>query len=101
GDYYLVVSAFAPYKKVEHAIQACRKLERRLLIVGSGQDEEKLKGLAGPKTEFLGSLPDSALPDLYAGARALLFPGTEDFGITPLEAMACGTPVIAFGAGGA
>ncbi len=101
GDYYLLVSAFAPYKRVELAIEACQRLDRRLLIVGDGQDAKKLRGLAGKRTEFLGSLPDTDLPDLYAGARALLFPGTEDFGITPLEAMACGTPVIAYGKGGA
>jgi glycosyltransferase involved in cell wall biosynthesis len=100
GAYYLVVSAFAPYKKVELAITACESLGRKLLIVGSGQEEKKLRALAGKHTQFLGNLPDSELPDLYAGAQAFLFPGLEDFGITPLEAMACGTPVIAYGAGG-
>ncbi len=101
GDYYLVVSAFAPYKKVELAIQACEQLNRKLYIVGGGQDAKKLKLHAGGNTTFLGNLPDEELPDLYAGARAFLFPGMEDFGITPLEAMASGTPVIAYGAGGA
>lgn len=101
GDYYLVVSAFAPYKKVELAIEACERLNRKLIIVGGGQDIKKLKALAGKNTHFMGNLPDGQLPELYAGARAFLFPGLEDFGITPLEAMACGTPVIAYGAGGA
>ncbi len=101
GDYYLLVSAFAPYKRLDLAIEACEKMGRRLIIVGNGQESKALKRLAGKWTEFLGNLPDTSLPDLFAGAKALLFPGIEDFGITPLEAMACGTPVIAFGAGGA
>lgn len=100
GDYYLIVSAFAPYKRVDLAIRACQKLGRRLVIIGGGQDEKKLKILAGPTTEFLGRAPLSVLSETYAGARALLFPGQEDFGITPLEAMASGTPVIAFNQGG-
>ncbi len=100
GDYYLLVSAFAPYKRVELAIEACQRLDRRLLIVGDGQDAKRLRKLAGRRTQFLGGLTDAELPDLYAGAKALLFPGIEDFGITPLEAMACGTPVIAYGKGG-
>jgi glycosyltransferase involved in cell wall biosynthesis len=100
GDYYLIVSAFAPYKRVDLAIQACQKLERRLVIIGAGQDESKLKSLAGPTTEFLGRAPLAVLSEMYAGAKALLFPGQEDFGITPLEAMASGTPVIAFKQGG-
>jgi glycosyltransferase involved in cell wall biosynthesis len=101
GDYYLMVTAFAPYKRVELAIQACERLGRRLVIVGGGQEADRLRKLGGAHTEFLGNLPDDQIPDLYAGARALLFPGVEDFGITPLESMASGTPVIAYGAGGA
>jgi glycosyltransferase involved in cell wall biosynthesis len=100
GDYYLVVSAFAPYKRVDLAIEACQRLGRRLVVVGDGQDAGRLRRLGGKTTEFLGNRPDSELPALYAGARALLFPGVEDFGITPLEAMASGTPVIAYGIGG-
>lgn len=101
GDYYLIVSAFAPYKRIDLAIQACEKLKRKLFVVGTGQDERQLKALAGDNTVFLGRLPHSELNDLLAGAKALLFPGEEDFGIAPLEAMAAGTPVIAYGKGGA
>jgi glycosyltransferase involved in cell wall biosynthesis len=101
GDYYLIVAAFAPYKRIDIAIEACEKLDRRLLIVGAGQDEKKLRGLAKGRTEFLGKVAHEDLKDLLGGARAFLHPGEEDFGIAPLEAMAAGTPVIAFGSGGA
>lgn len=101
GDYYLVAGGFAPYKRIDLAIEACESLGRRLLIVGQGQVEGKLRSLAGKHTEFLGRVSDEELRELYAGAKALLFPGKEDFGIVPLEAMAAGTPVLAFGLGGA
>jgi glycosyltransferase involved in cell wall biosynthesis len=101
GDYYLVVSAFVPYKRLDLAIEACRRLGRRLVIVGDGPEGRRLRRLAGPDVRFTGPLAPGALREAYAGARALLFPGEEDFGITPLEAMACGTPVIAYGQGGA
>ncbi len=101
GEHYLMVTAFAPYKRVELAIEACERLGRKLLIVGSGQQAASLKCIAGKNTEFLGNVGDADLPAIYSGAKALLFPGVEDFGITPLEAMACGTPVIAFAGGGA
>lgn len=100
GDYYLIVSAFAPYKRIDLAIEACRRLDRKLVVVGSGQMERRLRSQYGGKVEFIGNVPHSELPQLYSGARALLFPGEEDFGITPLESMACGTPVIAYGSGG-
>jgi glycosyltransferase involved in cell wall biosynthesis len=99
--YYLIVSRLVPYKRIELAIEACERLGRALWIVGSGQEEALLQSRAGRWTRFLGFVPDAALPDLYAGARALLFPQEEDFGITPLEAAAAGKPTIAFGAGGA
>jgi len=100
GNFYLVVSAFGPYKKIELAIQACEQLGRKLIIIGSGQQERYLRSLAGPNTTFLGKAPLKTLKEMYSEAKALLFPGQEDFGITPLEAMASGTPVIAFNQGG-
>ncbi|MGQ0644930.1 MAG: glycosyltransferase [Elusimicrobiota bacterium] len=101
GDYYLMVTAFAPYKRVDTAIEAFRSLDRRLVIVGGGQEEKRLKALAGPRVEFAGWVPSSRLADYYAGCRALIFPGEEDFGIVPVEAMAAGRPVVAYGRGGA
>ena len=100
GEFYLVVSAFAPYKRLDLAIQACNILRRPLKIVGAGQDERRLRALAGPTVEFLGPRSDAEVAELYARCEALLFPGVEDFGITPLEAMASGRPVIAYGRGG-
>ena len=100
-DYYLILSAFAPYKRVDLAVEACNRLKKRLVLIGSGQDEARLKALAGPTIEFLGWQPDAVLRDHLRRCRALLFPGEEDFGIVPVEANACGTPVIAFGKGGA
>jgi glycosyltransferase involved in cell wall biosynthesis len=101
GDYYLVVSALVPYKRVELAVEACSHTGRRLKVVGKGPELERLEALAGPTVEFLGWQPDQALPGLYARAKALIFPGEEDFGITPLESMASGRPVAALARGGA
>ena len=100
-DYYLVISAFAPYKRIDLAITACAKLGRRLVIIGNGQDSARLRASAGPDVLFLGWQPNEVIRDYLRGCRALLFPGEEDFGIVPVEANACGTPVIAFGKGGA
>ena len=101
GDFYLVVSALAPYKRVDLAVLAAKRLGRRLIVVGSGPEAERLTALAGPTVEFLGWRSDAEVAELYRRCRALLFPGREDFGIVPLEAMAAGRPVIAFAAGGA
>ena len=99
--YYVLVSRLMPYKRIDLAIEACERLGRRLKIAGVGPEEKELRKKAGKYTEFLGFVPDADLPALYAGARALLFPQEEDFGITPLEAAAAGKPTIAYRAGGA
>lgn len=101
GDYYLVVSRLVPYKRVELAVEAFRGLNERLVVAGSGPELDRMKKNAPKNVEFLGFVPDAQLPGLYAGCRAFLFPGIEDFGITPLEAQASGRPVIAYRAGGA
>lgn len=100
-DYYLVVSAFAPYKRVDLAMEVCRKLKRRLVIIGTGQDAARLQSTAGDQIEFLGWQSNESIREHFQRCRALLFPGEEDFGIVPVEAMACGAPVIAYGKGGA
>ncbi len=101
GDYYLMVSALVPYKRVDLAVDTFNQLGDRLVIVGSGPEEEKLKAKASSNVEFLGWENDETLAKFYANCRALIFPGVEDFGIVPLEAMASGRPVIAFAEGGA
>jgi glycosyltransferase involved in cell wall biosynthesis len=98
--YYLAVSALAPYKRLDLAVAACGKLGRPLVVIGSGQDERRLRALAGPSVTLLGWQPDAVIRSHLRKCRALLFPGEEDFGIVPLEAHACGTPVIAYGRGG-
>ena len=101
GEYYLIVSAFAPYKRIDVAVEAFRRSGRPLKIVGAGQNEAELRAMAADNVEFLGWRPDDELAKLYAGCRAFIFPGEEDFGITPLEAQASGRPVIAYAKGGA
>ncbi len=98
--FYLMVTAFAPYKKVDLAIQVANRLKVQLKIIGKGQEEKHLNRLAGPTVEFLGWKSDEQIREFYRKCLALLFPGEEDFGIVPLEAMASGKPVIAFGKGG-
>ncbi len=100
-DYYLVVSRLIPYKRIDLAVQAATELGVRLKIAGKGRDLDRLRGLAGDNVEFLGFVPDEQLPGLMARCKALLFPGLEDFGITPVQAQAAGRPVIAFRGGGA
>lgn len=103
ADWYLVVSALAPYKRVDHAIAACAAMQRPLRIAGSGPEEQRLRALARDlraKVEFLGWVSDCELERNYSQARALLFPGVEDFGMVPVEANAAGCPVIALAEGG-
>ncbi len=100
-DYYLVVSRLVPYKRVDLAVEACKRLGRRLRVVGTGPEYKRLKRLGGSSVEFLGKLDGNALSESYARCRALLFPGEEDFGIVPVEAQSHGRPVIAYGRGGA
>jgi glycosyltransferase involved in cell wall biosynthesis len=99
--YFLVVSRLTSWKKIDIAIEACNQLKLPLKIIGEGHDLPRLKKLAGPNIEFLGRLTDKEVVRYYKNCRALIFPQKEDFGITPLEAMAAGKSVIAFKAGGA
>ena len=101
GKNYIMVGAFAPYKRIDLAIEAFNRLKLPLLIVGGGQEQEKLRALAGPTIEFLGALSNEAISDLWCRAKGFVFPGLEDFGITPVESLAAGCPVIAYGRGGA
>jgi glycosyltransferase involved in cell wall biosynthesis len=101
GGYFLIVSRMIPYKRLDIAIDAFTKLGLPLKVVGQGRQEAELRARAGSNIEFLGALPDAQVRKLYACCRAFIFPGKEDFGITPLEAQASGRPVIAYGAGGA
>jgi glycosyltransferase involved in cell wall biosynthesis len=101
-NYYLVVSAFVPYKKVDLVIETFNDLDRNLLIVGSGPMSASYRRMRkSSRISFLGAVPNAELVRLYSNARAVIFPTNEDFGIVPLEAQACGTPVIAYGKGGA
>jgi glycosyltransferase involved in cell wall biosynthesis len=100
-DYYLIVSRLIPYKRIDLAVQAATHLGVKLKIGGKGRDMERLQAMAGPTVEFLGYVPDNALPALMARCKAFLFPGLEDFGITPVQAQASGRPVIAYSGGGA
>lgn len=100
-DYFLAVGRMIPYKRFDLVVKALSELDRPLKVVGTGPEWKRLKRMAGPKVEFLGNVADEDLERLYQNAKALIFPQLEDFGIVPLEAMACGTPVIAYGNGGA
>lgn len=101
-DYYLIVSAFAPYKRIDLAVDAFRRMGKRLVVIGGGQDKKKLLKLANgaPTIEFLQGISTEGLGEFYRKAKAFVFPGLEDFGITPLESMYNGRPVIAYGKGG-
>jgi glycosyltransferase involved in cell wall biosynthesis len=100
GTFDLVVSALVPYKLVDLAVQTYSHQNWPLKVVGVGTDLERLRAQAGPSVEFLGWKPDAEILDLYRSCRLLVFPGEEDFGIVPLEAQACGKPVVAFAQGG-
>ncbi len=100
-DYYILVSRFVPYKRLDMAVEAFTRLGRPLKVVGDGRQMKTLAAGAGPTVQFMGRVDDVELPELLARARAYIMPGEEDFGIAAVEANACGLPVIAYGAGGA
>lgn len=100
GEHYLCAGRLVAYKRTELMVEACARLGRKLHIVGAGPEETRLRRLAGPNTAFLGELSNDALWQQYSEARALLFAADEDFGMVPLEAQACGRPVVCYGAGG-
>jgi glycosyltransferase involved in cell wall biosynthesis len=100
-DFYVVFGRVVPYKRVDLAVEACMRLGRKLDVAGGGRALEAVRARAGAGVELLGKVSDERRDELFAGARALLFPGEEDFGIVPVEAQAAGVPVIAYGVGGA
>ncbi len=100
-DFHLVISELVPYKRIDLAIDAYNRLGKRLVVIGDGPERKSLERLAKPNIEFLGRQPFSVLKDHFETSQAFIFPGIEDFGITPVEAQAAGCPVIAFRAGGA
>jgi len=99
-DYFLIISALTPFKRIDIAIRTFNKIRRRLLIIGDGAQKDILKTISGPNIEFLGHKNDDEVRDTLQNCRALIFPGEEDFGIVPVEAMAAGKPVLAYGKGG-
>ena len=100
-DYYLIISRLIPYKRIALAVQAFTELALPLWIAGHGRDRESLEAMAGPTVRFLGRVSDAERAQLLARCRAFIFPGLEDFGIAPVQAMAAGRPVIAYAGGGA
>lgn len=99
-EYYLIVSRLVAYKKIDLVIQACNELHLKLKIIGTGGEEKKLKKISGSTIEFLGQVNDDVLSNYYHACQAVIYPGEDDFGIVPLESMAYGKPVIAYGKGG-
>lgn len=100
-DFYVVFSRFVPYKRIDLAIEACKKLDKKLVVIGDGEQREYLKSLAGDKTVFTGRISDEEVKEYLQRCKAMIFCAEEDFGIVPLEAQACGRAVIAYGKGGA
>ena len=98
---FVIVSALVPYKRIDLAIEACRRVNAPLTVVGRGPEEARLRAMAGPDVRFLGWRTDQEIRELYGRATAVLLPGVEDFGMVPVEAQACGAPVVALGEGGA
>ena len=100
-DYYVTLGTLTPYKRIDQAITVAGKTKRQLIVIGDGFDRPRLERLAGPTVRLAGRIDPSQKAELLAGARALIHPGEEDFGLAPVEAMASGTPVVAYGRGGA
>lgn len=100
GDYYLAFSRLVPYKRFDLAVEACSKMGKKLIVIGDGEERTRLEQMAAPCVTFLGYQDDDVVNKYVAECKALLFPGEEDFGIVPVEVMAAGRPVIAFGRGG-
>jgi glycosyltransferase involved in cell wall biosynthesis len=100
SGYFLIVSTLTPYKKIDLAIQLFNKIGRQLIVIGDGPQRHYLENIAGDNIDFLGFKDDETVMEYMMNCRALIFPGEEDFGMTPVEAMACGKPVLAFGKGG-
>ena len=100
-DYYVVLSRLVPYKRIDLAVQACTERNKNLIVIGDGPDRSNLEAMAGPSVKFVGRASDADVERYVAHARALLFPGEEDFGMAPLEVAAAGRPTIAYRAGGA
>ena len=101
SDYLVAFGRLVAYKRVDLAVEACTRIGVRLVVAGDGPDRPRLEAMAGPTVEFVGRVSDADYHHLLSGARALLFPGEDDFGIVPVEAQAAGCPVIALGRGGA
>lgn len=100
GDYFLIVSTLTPYKKIDLAVSAFNKMGKRLVIIGGGKHQKYLESIAGPTVEVLGRKSDAEVKRYMQECKAFIFPSEEDFGITPVEAMAAGKPVIAYKKGG-
>lgn len=99
-EFYIIVSALVPYKRIDLAVEAFNKTGKRLVVIGAGNVEKELRKRSKPNIEFMGHVDSTELKQFYSNCSAVIFPGEEDFGIVPVEAQACGKPVIAYGKGG-